>query len=224
MFMKIEMLGTRGNVDVSAKGYERQSGIFIDDRILLDLGEKEYLNLHPDYIFISHLHPDHAVFEQEDLPPISIPVYAPESSSQQQVTILSDSVTVDSYMVTPFPTIHSTRVKSMALLVRKESSVFYTSDVMEVIPELEDPVDVVIIDGSFMRRGGLIRRSDSGKRFGHTGISDLVQTYAAYTDYFLVTHFGTWFYRDIEQSIDTIESLGNGTTVRAAHDGMIVHP
>jgi hypothetical protein len=111
----------------------------------------------------------------------------------------------------------------MALLVKKESSVFYTSDVIEVIPDFEEPVDLVILDGSFMRRGGLVRRSDSGKRFGHTGISDLVQIYSVYTDYLLVTHFGSWFYRDIEKSIGKIESLGNGTTVRAAHDGMVVH-
>jgi hypothetical protein len=41
--MRLTILGTRGNILPSAPGYARHSGILVDARILLDLGEAEYL-------------------------------------------------------------------------------------------------------------------------------------------------------------------------------------
>ncbi|MBU7043516.1 MAG: hypothetical protein HXS47_07970, partial [Theionarchaea archaeon] len=162
--MNIEILGTRGNIEVQAPQYVRQSGILIDEKILLDMGEKEYLNLDFDCIFISHLHPDHAIFEEEEIPEISVPVYAPEPSSHYPVKVLSHPVTIDSYRVTPLPTIHSTRVTSVAFLMEKDVSLLYTSDLVALSHEFSRQVDLAVIDGSFMRKKGLVRRTEKGEQ------------------------------------------------------------
>ena len=60
--MRIEILGTRGNVAPSARGHARHAGVLIDDTILLDLGEISYLRRRPRTVFVTHLHPDHAAF------------------------------------------------------------------------------------------------------------------------------------------------------------------
>jgi len=60
--MRIKILGTRGNVTASAPKHARHSGILVDGRLLLDLGEAAYLDYRPRYVFITHLHPDHAAF------------------------------------------------------------------------------------------------------------------------------------------------------------------
>ena len=38
-----------------------------DTKILMDLGEKEYLNYRPKCVFVTHLHPDHAIFLRESI-------------------------------------------------------------------------------------------------------------------------------------------------------------
>jgi glyoxylase-like metal-dependent hydrolase (beta-lactamase superfamily II) len=60
--MRISILGTRHNVTASVPKYTRHSGILVDGRLLLDLGDATYLKYRPRYIFITHLHSDHAVF------------------------------------------------------------------------------------------------------------------------------------------------------------------
>ncbi len=62
--MRLKILGTQGNIPLSAPRYSRHSGILVDTRILLDLGEPAYLRYRPRRIFITHLHPDHAAFLQ----------------------------------------------------------------------------------------------------------------------------------------------------------------
>jgi hypothetical protein len=41
--MRLKILGTRGNILPSAPRYARHSGILVDSRILLDLGEATFL-------------------------------------------------------------------------------------------------------------------------------------------------------------------------------------
>ena len=75
--MKIKVLGSRGEIDFSAPGYENHSGVLIDDTILFDIGEEKYLEYHPEYIFITHLHPDHAYFVRHSQE-FDFTVYAPK--------------------------------------------------------------------------------------------------------------------------------------------------
>jgi hypothetical protein len=62
----------------------------------------------------------------------------------------------------------------------------------------------------------------SRRRFGHAGIPDLVDFFGAFTSRIVVTHFGSWFYRDVPASRRRIAALGDahGLRVRAAYDGL----
>ena len=77
------ILGTRGEIEASAPYHARHSGILIDDTLLFDLGEKEFLDYNPSYIFITHLHPDHAYFVRSgtSIPETNAIIYAPENYS-----------------------------------------------------------------------------------------------------------------------------------------------
>jgi ribonuclease BN (tRNA processing enzyme) len=221
----ITILGTRGNVESAAPRYSRHSGILVDGLLLLDVGEKEYLKLRPKYVFITHLHPDHAAIEPHDLHK-GTEIYAPESSPRlPMIRIISEAVRVGAYTVTPIPTVHSQRVKSVGYIVEKNGERFlYTSDLVEIKPRfrrLLRGMDLVITEGSFIRSQGLIRKdTKTGLPIGHNGIPDLVRFFTRHTNRIVVTHFGTWFFKNIEQSRRRIESLGDGVQVIAAYDGM----
>ncbi len=225
--MHVTVLGTRGEVDESAPGHTRHSGILIDGRLLFDLGEKEFLDRRPDHIFITHLHPDHAFFVT-DPGPVDIPVSGPEAFNDTvRVNPLSGPLTLGPYIITPIPTHHSKQVASVAYLVRKGGeSVLYTGDLIWINREyhhLFDPVGLVITDGSLFRRGGRIRRdAGTGTLYGHNGIPDLVRLFAPYTSRILFVHFGSWFFEDIAIAEEQVAALGEeyGISVMAARDGM----
>jgi ribonuclease BN (tRNA processing enzyme) len=225
--MHITVLGTRGEVAESAPSHSRHSAILIDGILLFDLGEREFLDYHPDHIFITHLHPDHAFFVT-DPASFDIPVSGPEAyENGVTVAVIDGPVSVGPYTITPIPTHHSKLVTSTAFLVRKEGeSLLYTGDLIWINQEyhtLFDPVDLVITDGSMIRKGGRIRRDpETGVLYGHTGIPDLVRLFAPYTSRILFVHFGSWFFEDIGAAREKIAALGEeyGVFIRAAYDGM----
>jgi ribonuclease BN (tRNA processing enzyme) len=116
--VNLKILGTRGEVKESAPRHSKHSGVLIDGQILLDLGEKEYLDYRPKAVFITHLHPDHAFFIREPAT-IDVPVYAPETHKNAKIEIPSGSISLDAYRITPFPTIHSKKFRSMGYVVEK---------------------------------------------------------------------------------------------------------
>ena len=100
---------------------------------------------------------------------------------------------------------------------------FYSSDMIAIHRRYRarlGRLDLVITDGSFMRRGGMVRIDPrTGKRFGHAGIPDLVEFFARFTRRIVLTHFGSWFYADVARSVRRISALSDGVRVSAARDG-----
>ncbi len=223
--MHLQILGTRGEIEESAPWHNRHSGVLVDDQLLLDLGEKEYLRLHPKIVVITHLHPDHAFFVTEETS-VEIPVYAPEEYHDSvDVVSLPEELSFDGYSIRPIPTHHSKKVRSAALLVDDGShTICYTGDMIWINKEYHrflEGLDLVITDGSYVRNGGLVRRDEeTGRIFGHTGIPDLIRLFSEFTDRILFVHFGSWFFRDIEKARDTIRTLGKeyGVQARATRD------
>jgi ribonuclease BN (tRNA processing enzyme) len=222
--MKIEFLGTRGHIEVSAPGHALHSGLLIDD-VLFDVGEREFLERRPSAIFVTHLHEDHAFFINDDEAEIGAPIYAPQDWRGRGLRVVRSSVEVNGMTVTPIPTVHSATFRSCAYLVEKDlARVLYTGDLITIqeryrarLPE----VDMVITDGSFIRHGGLVRRDPvTGRPHGHTGIPDLVELFSPLARRIVFTHFGSWFYKDIPFSVQKIRSLGQGTPVDVAEDGL----
>ncbi|HSD58047.1 MAG TPA: MBL fold metallo-hydrolase [Methanotrichaceae archaeon] len=224
--MNLKILGTRGEVKESAPGYSKHSGVLIDGQILLDLGEKEYLNYRPKAVFITHLHPDHAFFIRGPAL-IDIPVYAPEVHKNAKIEVPSGPVTIGAYRVTPFPTIHSKKFRSQGYVVEKEDrKLVYTGDLIRINKKhhhLLENANLVITDGSHLRKGGRVfRDKETGQIYGHTGIPDLINFFKAFTANILFLHFGSWFYEDVSVSVKRIKELGKERSVRvvAAYDGL----
>jgi ribonuclease BN (tRNA processing enzyme) len=226
--MRLTILGTRGNIQPTAPGYARHSGILVDGRILLDLGEAAYLRYRPEHIFITHLHPDHAAFLRSELI-TDAAIYLPEPAPRLPgARVMSRPLRCGPYRIVPVPTIHSLAVRSVGYVIEKDARrVFFSSDLVAIEPRYRRRLrrlDLVITEGSYLRRGGLVRTDPaSGRRFGHTGIPDLIDLFRPFTRRIIITHFGSWFYRDIPASIRRIASLGDGVRTSAARDGLVVH-
>jgi ribonuclease BN (tRNA processing enzyme) len=221
----VTILGTRGNIRSSAPGYSKHSGVLVDGVILLDCGEKEYMELHPKYVFITHFHQDHAAIGAGDVPP-GTAIWAPEKSTRfPMIRIISKPLRIGAYLITPVPTVHSQQVKSVGYLVEKNRRRFlFTSDLVTIKQRFRSDfkhLDLVITDGSFLRSKGLVRRAvRTGSPIGHNGIPDLIKFFSQFTKTIVITHYGTWFFKDIAASRRKIESLDGGVRILAAYDGM----
>jgi ribonuclease BN (tRNA processing enzyme) len=213
--MRVRVLGTKGEIAESAPRHRLQSGILIDDVLLLDLGEKKYLRNKPRWIVITHLHPDHAYFVRrghEESPDFGIPIYAPEKP-KKGIHLLTKKHKLGPYTITPIPTHHSTKVLSQAYLIKKAGcSLLYTGDLVWIDKKYQtllNDLDLVITDGSFIREGGMVRKDlKTGKLFGHNGVPNLIRLFQPYTKKILFVHFGAWFYKNIRQSRKKLHALG----------------
>jgi len=223
--MKIKILGTRGEIEASAPYHSSHSGTLLDKKILLDAGEERFLDYKPKYIFITHLHPDHAFFikEPEKKAQIKIPIYSPENLRPKK------PIKVDSYRITPIPTIHSKKVKSVAYLIEKNGKRFlYTGDMIWIKKKyhyLLENLDLVITEASFYRKGGLVRKDkETLEVYGHTGIPNLINLFKKFTSHIVFLHFGSWFYKDIKRAREKIAKLGkeNGVETIIGYDGLEV--
>lgn len=213
--MKIKVLGSRGEIEESSPRYSNRSGILIDGKLLFDLGEKRFLAHKPKAIYITHLHPDHAYFVRrghEEKAPARL--YAPEGFKQDpHVHIIDKPVKTDGYSIIPIPTHHSKNVQSQAYLIKKgKQSVLYTGDLVWIDKEyhaLFERVDLVITEGSFIRKGGMIiRDKETHRLFGHNGIPNLIDLFKPHTKHILFVHFGSWFYQDVKAAKKKLLALG----------------
>jgi len=224
--MQIKILGTKGEIEISRPRYHKHSGILVDKTILCDIGEKKYLNYHPKFIVITHLHPDHAFFVAgKKTIDIDVPVFAPERSGKlKNIKIISKPVIKNDYKITPIPTIHSVNVKSQGYLIeRKNKKIFYTGDIVAIKTKFHyqlQNLDAVITEASFFRKGGVIRRNERGQRFGHAGVPDLIELFRKFTHRIIFTHFGTWFLKDPKAGKKKIKALEtNRIILDLAYDG-----
>jgi len=227
--MRIKILGTRGEIELSRPKHSKHSGIFLDGKILFDIGEKSFLKQKPRYIFITHLHPDHAFFVGRGENFLTkIPIYAPEKHKNcPSIKIISKNIKVDSYQIAPLPTIHSKKVKSQAYLIKKgNKKILYTGDLIWMEKKYHKylkNLDLVITEASFIKKGGMVRRDKkTGEIFGHNGVPDLIHLFKKFTKHIVFVHFGSWFYRDIKKAKKELERLGeeNGIKVEVGYDGM----
>lgn len=229
--MKIKILGTRGEIESTAPYHSKHSGILIDNKIIVDLGEKEFLKYNPKIILITHLHPDHAFFVRNEGIPLFIktPIYAPEKYKKASIKILKKSTIILGYKITPIPTAHSLKVKSQAYLIEKNKQrLLYTGDMFWIKKQYKNKLkklSLVITEASFIKRGGMIRRYKGSKPFGHAGIPNLIKFFKPHTKNILFMHFGSWFYnKGAQKARAQLKKLGkeNNINIFVGYDGMSI--
>jgi ribonuclease BN (tRNA processing enzyme) len=213
--MKIKILGTRGEIKASKPYHSKHSGVLVDNTLLFDLGERQYLKLRPKHIFITHLHPDHAFFVRHN-EKINKEVYTPRNFKREKK--------IGPYRIRPIPTFHSKKVASQAYLIQKgKKKLLYTGDMIWIKKKyhhyLKD-IDLVITEGSFIRKGGMIRKDKVTKEiFGHNGMPELISLFKRFTRRIVFMHFGSWFYDDVAAARKKIKYLAKELDLTAAYDG-----
>lgn len=225
--MEIKILGTRGEIEETAPWHTKHSGILVDKKFLMDLGEEAYLRYKPSFVVFTHFHPDHAFFvRRENELNQKIEAYAPEIPEDPEwVQKVNDVFEKDAYKFTPIPTIHSLKVKSQAYVVEKNGKRFlYTGDMAWMEKKYRKnlgQLDMVITEGSFFKKGGMIRRDKkSGKIYGHTGVPDLVRMFSEHTHHIVLMHFGEWFMENVPAARKKIREITPPEVkVEAARDG-----
>ncbi len=205
---------------------QKKSGVLIDGRLLLDCGDERFLAYDPKYILITHLHPDHAFFVEDEYE-IDIPLYAPEKCEGIDIKITKSPFTINGYRIVPIPTVHSVLVKSNAYLItHKRKTILYTGDMIWIekkYHKLFKHIDLVIADASFIRTGGLVRRKkETGQIYGHTGVPNIIRMFKKYTSKILFIHFGAWFYKDIRKARKKFKALAheNDIEIIVGYDGL----
>jgi glyoxylase-like metal-dependent hydrolase (beta-lactamase superfamily II) len=226
--VRIRILGTRGEIEQTAPYHSKHSGVLVDGALLLDCGEREFLDLAPRAVLLTHLHPDHAYFVRAgtERPPAGIPIYAPEGYRDYGLHVLEGPETIAGFSVQPIPSHHSLKVRSQAYVVAKgDVKILYTGDLVWIDKDYRrffEGLDLVITEGSYFRRGGLvIRDKATGQIYGHTGTPDLVRVFKDFCRRIVLVHFGGWFYKDIPRARAALRALGraNGVRLEVGRDG-----
>lgn len=224
--MKLKILGTRGKIEPKAEGYIQHTGFLLDEQILIDVGEPEYMDHRPAAVVFTHFHPDHAFFvpDKEKFTP-NIPLFGPEAHELvPELTVISGKFDIKGYTFTPIPVIHALKLKSLGYVIEKDQKrIFITGDVAWIekahIAELP-PLDLVITEASFFNKGGRINRKKD-RIFGHTGVPDLIRLLSPHTGRIAFCHYGEWFFKNPpEESKQQIKALEEDVELIPAHDGM----
>lgn len=238
--MRIIILGTRGEIEESHPEHKLHSGILVDS-LLFDIGEEAYLEFKPKFVFITHLHPDHVFFLKEGKERVVDPekyekakdciFFSPEIpegvEKNNWVKVRSNSIDLENYVITPIPTIHSKKVKSVGYLIQSGySRIFYSGDMIWIKKKYHDilrDLDLVITDGSFMREKGMVRRDkETGEIYGHNGIPTLAKLFQNLGAKKIVfTHFGSEFINNPEEAEKKVKAIGEN--IEIAKDGSIYY-
>lgn len=226
--MKIEVLGSRGKVEPSASCYKSHTGFLIDETILLDVGEPEFLERDFKSIVFTHFHPDHGffIYNDDEFTP-AVPQYGPEPHPLvPDLKIITGPLTIEGYSFTPIPVIHALSLKSLGYIVEKAGKrVFFTGDVAWIEKKhLQEigKVDLVVTESTIMEKGGRINRSGN-RIYGHTGIPDLIRIFTPLTEKIVFTHFGDWFFEDVKNNPQKLKEMGKvSLETIPAYDGFLI--
>ena len=224
--MKIKILGTRGKIEPKAENHVNHTGFLLDEKILIDVGEENYMDYRPQAVVFTHFHPGHAFFvpEKQKFEP-KIPLFGPEAHDLiPNLKVIAEKFEIAGYSFTPVPVTHALKLKSLGYIIQKEQKkIFITGDVAWIekadLAGISD-LDLVITEATFIHKGGRINRKKN-RIFGHTGVPDLIRLLSPLTKRIAFCHYGEWFFEEgPETAKEVIKSKEEDVKLIPAHDGM----
>lgn len=183
--MRLTFLGTRGEIKEKSRFHQNHSAVLLEThgkKVLLDFGETwrgKFKLFKPDYIWLSHAHPDHASGLKNFR--VEVPVFMTKETDERlpkdKFPFLDRRVIAGSFKLGPaaaeeISVTHSTKAPTSGLLIQTdEGKIGYFPDVLS-IPNREQVLSglsLYIGDGSSLTRD-IVRKID-GKPVGHSSVA-----------------------------------------------------
>jgi len=237
--MIIEFKGTRGGIEEFSKKHKYHSSLLIKEnqfKLLIDYGEEhkdELKKIRPNWILITHAHPDHAfgLKEQE----INVPVYLTKFSYDYiknfpvknfNVINVNKEFNLGLFKVRAYDVLHSLRCPAVCYKIRsKEKVIVYAPDLIDINDKKDalKNVDLYIGDGASLFRS-IVRRRGS-KLFGHCSIKTQVNWCKKFgIKQMIITHCGKEIVEMQEDKLkNKLKEYSEGKLeIIVAYDGMRV--
>jgi len=243
--MKLEFLGTRGNIDTQNERHQHHSSIkvsYYHNQVIIDCGEdwaQEVSDWNADAIVITHAHPDHAFGLKNGAP---CPVFATEDSwklmdtfeiEEQRILQERECVKIPENSAHPllfeaFPVLHATRAPAVGYKIQAgEAKVFYVPDVAWIKDReaAMTGISAYIGDGASVKRSMVRKPGDT--IIGHVPIqTQLTWCQKTNVSKAIFTHLGSVIVDgDEEKIMEQIMSMANERgldDVSIAQDGMAI--
>ncbi|MHA1226259.1 MAG: ATP-dependent DNA ligase [Candidatus Hodarchaeales archaeon] len=207
---KVTFYGTKGLIEEEGPGHRFHTSILYEykgKRLLVDYGKINQGNLEkikPDYILVSHSHPDHLL----GLKDMAIIV---SKETEKEVPNLYKDFNIDArtkyesyktfnlgpFKITPIPVLHSIRAKMHVFLIEMgDKRVLQATDILgwhsgdreKYVKDL----DLAIIDGSSLTRTLARRKGKKGEPYGHSSLINQLKNWylPGKVKRIVVTHLG----------------------------------
>ena len=202
---KLVFLGTKGEIEESSKKHKYHSSLLLiseEVKVLIDYGmlqKRSLEELKADAILITHAHPDHYVWLEEDIK-TETPVYLTRETldygkfrpGNPKIIKPGEEFTIEPFKCLPYQVIHSIRCPTVGYKIKTpDKTVIYNPDLVDIVDK-EDilrGVDYYIGDGSSIRANLVRRRGD--QIFGHARITTQINWCQKYgITNIIFTHLG----------------------------------
>lgn len=241
--MKLEFMGTRGNIDTKTPEHQRHSSMkvsYYHHTIIIDCGEdwaEQVSDWKSDAIVITHAHPDHAFGLKDGAP---CPVYATKEAWKKMDSFqIKERRTIDereqikipengknALIFEAFPVLHSTRAPAVGYRIQAgEAIVFYVPDVawIEDREGAMKGIHTYIGDGATVKRSMIRKPGDT--IIGHVPIqTQLTWCQKTGVSKAIFTHLGSEIVdgdeAEIMEEITAMAQERHLDDVTIAHDGM----
>lgn len=234
--MKLQFLGTRGEIDARSRRHRRHSVLQVSHRgrtLLVDCG-RDWLGRLPrvdaEALLLTHAHPDHAAGLRDGAPwPVvasgetwaALPRYPLEARRTIELRLPEQ---VAGMIVEAFPVEHSLRAPAVGYRIASErAAVFYAPDLVAVehLAEAFSGLDLYVGDGASVSRS-IIRYRD-GRPIGHASIRVQLDWCASHgVGRAVFTHCGSEIVRDERAAAARVQALADerGLEASIAYDGL----
>ena len=227
--MKLVFLGTKGEIEESAPKHKYHSSLLIisnEVKLLVDYGMLRKYSLDeikPDAILITHAHPDHYAWLNEDIK-TEIPVYLTKETADYgkflpgntKIVEPGEKFEIRPFQCLPYRVIHSIRCPTVGYKIETPGqTLIYNSDLVDIVDKekILEGLDYYIGDGSSIRANLVRRKGD--QIFGHTRILTQMNWCQKYRISIIIfTHLGK------ETMEKEKEFREEHTEVILAYDGM----